>query len=292
MGGAVFDHGGTVVIVDSTLTGNSAIGGTAGSGAGAGSGLGGAVFDLNGSTTLTSSTVVGNVADDGGALYTVGYDSSKATDPASATLADSILSGSAGRDLTVDAPSTTSQGRANLDSSTATASEPNIVSAYAQLGTGALTGNPSSTPPHLDALAFNGGPGMETMLPPPGSAALAAGDPLAAPSTDERGAARPGSGATDLGAVQISGAPATAISITSPGAGSDYVKGKSVTAAYTCAAPTGVSLTSCAGPVSSGEPIDTSKLGSHTFTVNATDGDGRTATKTISYHVVAATLTA
>jgi hypothetical protein len=47
-------------------------------------------------------------------------------------------------------------------------------------------------------------------------------------------------------------------------------------------------VTSCAGPVANGAPIDTSTLGSHTFTVNAQDSDGAKASKTASYSVAAA----
>src|SRR5262249_6604526 len=67
LGGAIFNNGGSVTIINSTLTGNLAQGGPGGTGAtinGAtaspdgkvGGGAGGAVFSRNGSLTITNST--------------------------------------------------------------------------------------------------------------------------------------------------------------------------------------------------------------------------------------------
>jgi hypothetical protein len=79
---------------------------------------------------------------------------------------------------------------------------------------------------------------------------------------------------------------APTISITTPSANAGYALGASVTAAYSCADETGGSgLASCAGPVASGSPIDTSSLGVHTFTVTATDQAGNHASQTIGYIV-------
>ena len=64
-----------------------------------------------------------------------------------------------------------------------------------------------------------------------------------------------------------------------------------VSASYSCAVPEGGTLKTCAGPVANGAPIDTSTLGSHSFTVNAEDTEGATASKTVSYTVVAAAAT-
>ena len=43
---------------------------------------------------------------------------------------------------------------------------------------------------------------------------------------------------------------------------------------------------SCVGTVASGDPIDTSTVGTHTFTVQAADNAGNTASMTVSYDVV------
>jgi hypothetical protein len=78
------------------------------------------------------------------------------------------------------------------------------------------------------------------------------------------------------------------IAIASPANGATYTQGQAVTAAYSCTAPAGTTVTTCAGPVANGAPIDTATLGSHTFTVVAQDSDGGPATKSVSYTVVAA----
>ena len=69
LGGAIFNHRGSLVLVNCTLTGNAAQGGDGfdaqgfsiffGSGVG-GSGYGGAIFNLNGAVSLNSSTIISN----------------------------------------------------------------------------------------------------------------------------------------------------------------------------------------------------------------------------------------
>ncbi len=73
MGGAVFNQSGTVVITNSTFTGNAAGGGGAGGSIPAGTrhgavgqGLGGAVFTVNGTISVKNSTISGNTAAQGG----------------------------------------------------------------------------------------------------------------------------------------------------------------------------------------------------------------------------------
>ena len=75
--------------------------------------------------------------------------------------------------------------------------------------------------------------------------------------------------------------------ITSPADGATYTKGQSVMAAYVCADETGGSgLASCAGTVPDGAAINTSTVGSHTFTVTATDNAGNSIAVTHTYNVV------
>jgi hypothetical protein len=76
------------------------------------------------------------------------------------------------------------------------------------------------------------------------------------------------------------------ISIVAPADGATYTKGQAVTAVYSCAAPVGATVSSCSGPVANGGAVDTAALGPHSFTVNAVDSDGVTATKTVNYTVV------
>jgi CSLREA domain-containing protein len=80
-------------------------------------------------------------------------------------------------------------------------------------------------------------------------------------------------------------APAVTISVPSDGA--TFIKGQAVAAGYSCQDETGGSgLTSCTGTVANGAPIDTSTVGSHTFTVTGADLAGNSATATSTYNVV------
>ena len=76
------------------------------------------------------------------------------------------------------------------------------------------------------------------------------------------------------------------IQITSPGNGASYTLGQAVSAAYWCASSPSAHLVSCLGPVANGGSVDTSTVGTKTFTVNAVDDQGKTATATLSYSVV------
>jgi len=219
LGGAIFNQQGTVVGVNATLSLNTAYGG-AGGGSGAsagtaGSGFGGAIFSLNGAVELINDTIATNIADDGGALYLMGYDASSASTLVAGALVNDILSGSltvasaATHDLVVEKPSTVADGASNLAGAAAAASASNIVVSELAVPTSAIAGVPLTADPELAALADNGGPGMQTMLPASGSPALAAGTTSGAPTADERGVARPADGPIDLGAVQVSVATTT-----------------------------------------------------------------------------------
>jgi Tol biopolymer transport system component len=77
------------------------------------------------------------------------------------------------------------------------------------------------------------------------------------------------------------------ISIATPADHAVYVLGQSVLADYACADQAGGSgLASCSGPVAAGAAIDTSSVGDKTFTVNAADRAGNTASSSRSYSVV------
>jgi len=76
------------------------------------------------------------------------------------------------------------------------------------------------------------------------------------------------------------------ISLTTPADGAVYEMGEQVFADYACAdEPNGSGLDSCAGGVANGAAIDTGSLGEKTFTVDASDKAGNTASKTVSYSV-------
>ncbi|MFD7837191.1 IPT/TIG domain-containing protein [Streptomyces sp. NPDC059761] len=73
------------------------------------------------------------------------------------------------------------------------------------------------------------------------------------------------------------------ITIVRPVAGT-YLYRQSVTASYSCTDATS-GVASCVGTVPNGSPVDTSTLGSHTFTVNAKDVATNPATKSVNYTV-------
>ena len=98
------------MLINSTLTRNTASGGSGAARtpadsymqypSAAGQGLGGALFNLDGNVTVLNSTLAGNTADQGGAIYTLGDDSTAdsltaSPGPASLVLNNSILATSA-----------------------------------------------------------------------------------------------------------------------------------------------------------------------------------------------------
>ena len=77
------------------------------------------------------------------------------------------------------------------------------------------------------------------------------------------------------------------VTIATPEDGAVYERGESVTADYSCAdEPNGSGLESCVGDVANGGAVDTSTLGEHSFTVQATDRTGNTGSKSVNYTVV------
>jgi hypothetical protein len=219
MGGAVFNQGGTVVIANSTLTGNTAAGGDAPD-VGGSSGLGGGLFNLNGSVTLTNVTIAQNTvtaATDsagfrsgqagGGAVYNLSIDVGAVTPTQTATIAvaNSILANTAGGS---DVVNDQRGGTATIN-----ATGPNIVPVAVVNTGGTVSGTAFTTAsPKLGALADNGGP-TQTMAPRAGSPAINAGSTAAltaadfggaVPTTDQRGPgfARISDGAVDIGAVE------------------------------------------------------------------------------------------
>ncbi|HWL32998.1 MAG TPA: C25 family cysteine peptidase, partial [Gaiellaceae bacterium] len=76
------------------------------------------------------------------------------------------------------------------------------------------------------------------------------------------------------------------IVIASPAEGTQILQGQPLTADYACLdAGAGVEPSACTGPVADGAAIDTSTVGSKTFTVTAQDRLGKSATRTVSYTV-------
>jgi WD40-like Beta Propeller Repeat len=77
---------------------------------------------------------------------------------------------------------------------------------------------------------------------------------------------------------------APTIEIYSPADGGQYFPGTNTIAFYTCSSYVSY-IVSCDGDIPFGQPADLSTWGTHTFTVRAVDGQGRTATKTVTYSV-------
>ncbi|MDD1651078.1 MAG: PxKF domain-containing protein, partial [Methylococcaceae bacterium] len=77
------------------------------------------------------------------------------------------------------------------------------------------------------------------------------------------------------------------ITLTTPAEGAVYLLGQTVNADYACQDESGGSgLASCVGDVPNGSPIDTGSIGVKTFTVNAADNAGNTASVTHTYRVI------
>jgi hypothetical protein len=213
----IFNRAGSVAIIDSTLTQNSAQGGAGGPGADdgygdtgfpgwGGSAYSGAVFNLNGSLTVTSSTLAQNTltpgagadlgAADGGAIYSR-QDPGQDGGPATVLLANSILAGSdpGVSDLVSDGGAVT--GGSNLVQAQGTTTGGTI-------GDGVVT---VTADPGLGPLQDNGGP-TPTLALLPGSPAIDSGrnDLLpAGVTTDQRGDPRIVQGTVDLGAFESGG---------------------------------------------------------------------------------------
>jgi hypothetical protein len=77
------------------------------------------------------------------------------------------------------------------------------------------------------------------------------------------------------------------VKLTTPADGAVYDQGEQVSADYSCAdEPDGSGIDTCIGDVADGADVDTSTLGAHTFTVEATDHAGNTASQSVTYTVV------
>jgi hypothetical protein len=78
-GGAIFNYGGRVLLLNSTLTGNAAIGGTTTNDEGSFTqpGYGGGLFNLNGSVEIRNSTFAANRSDVGGSIYNLAHDTTE-----------------------------------------------------------------------------------------------------------------------------------------------------------------------------------------------------------------------
>ena len=188
-GGGIYNAGGTLTITNSTFSGNSAVAGggiyNAGSltitnstfSGNSSQASGGGIFS-NGTLTITNSTFSGNSATTGGGIY---YNTG------TATLLNTIIANNTGGNCY----GSISNGGNNIDNGTT-------------CGWGSADGSMSSTDPLLGALADNGGP-TETFGLLTGSPAIDGvtfNAPNSAPSTDQRGVARPQGVGYDIGSYE------------------------------------------------------------------------------------------
>ncbi|OWK40610.1 beta strand repeat-containing protein [Fimbriiglobus ruber] len=206
-GGAVFNFGGSLTVVNSTFTGNSAVGGE-GNLSAVGTGFGGAILNLDGSATLVNDTLVGDTVGGtpaGGEVenlsLAISLGGSTPATTATLTIANTILdNSSAVSDLT---------NQQTDGTATVNATGPNIVEFAAQNLGGTVSGTAfTTTNPDLGALGYNFGP-TETMVPKTGSPAIDAGSNAAASAagltTDQRFTdfLRVYNGTVDIGAVEV-----------------------------------------------------------------------------------------
>ncbi len=84
--------------------------------------------------------------------------------------------------------------------------------------------------------------------------------------------------------------PPPGITVTVPVAGQSYTQGSRVQTSFSCTDNSTTGIASCLDGSGSASPglLDTSALGSHTYTVSAASEDGLTATSTVTYSVVPA----
>jgi Divergent InlB B-repeat domain len=198
LGGAIFVTGGTLVVQNSTFSGNSVLRGNAGSGDGHpaanGADAGGAIFCLNCHLTVQNVTVSGNVSSGSEAGITV-YQSAS-DKPTSFNLENTIIYGNGGKD-----------GSGNPIGTEKECS----VTGFSIAGTfaGNLIENNDNCPglvtadnPLLGPLQLSRG-FTPTMSIGPSSAAFNVADVGTSLSADQRGIPRPSDGGFDIGAFEF-----------------------------------------------------------------------------------------
>jgi hypothetical protein len=173
-GGALEAAGsGTLMLVNTTLSNNTALGG----------GIGG-TLDTSVATTIVNSTLANGSAGAGGNIN---------LSTASLTLTNTIVAGGSAAAGSNCAGAINSNGHNIEDANTCSLGAP---------------GDHVGTAPALGPLASNGGP-TQTMAPLPGSPAIDGGDAAGCPANDQRGALRPAGVTCDVGAFEIATPGAT-----------------------------------------------------------------------------------
>lgn len=196
LGGAIFNFGGSVDVVNSTFTANDAVGGR--SQGFTGEGHGGAIFAVDGSTTVENDTIDGNLASgSGGGIY-IWQDSS--SNETTFILRNSIIANSGGSDDAANAQCvmkasivTGGDWRGNLIQN----DDPSSPCDYSP-----PTGTVSTEDPQLGLLQNNGGY-TPTMAISESSPAWNTADATTSALTDQRASRRPELGSFDIGAYEL-----------------------------------------------------------------------------------------
>ena len=189
MGGAIFNMQGEATVLDSTLAGNTALGGVD-EVPDSGKGMGGAIFNLSGPLAVDDSTLVGNSADyDGAAIYDLVYDGQEKR-TATAILRDTIVSGNTGPfELTANKSTYITPLQPPESAALIDVGQFDLAHSMHAPDEGQVIGLPRVDDPLLGPLADNGGP-TKTMALSPASPAIDAGSAFGL-ETDQRGLPRP-----------------------------------------------------------------------------------------------------
>ena len=185
LGSVIFNDSGSVVVRNSTFTGNSVYRGDSGGGSSEhGSDAGAAIFSVNGHLTVLNATISFNHATGTGAgvvLLQIGLP----PPPASFILENTIISNNSSMECAFAGFSISGGGAGNLIQNNDDC--PGVVSSSDPL-LGPLQNNVGFTP---------------TMAIPKTSPAFNAADPATSLATDQRGQARPALGGFDIGAFEL-----------------------------------------------------------------------------------------
>jgi hypothetical protein len=191
LGGAIFNMQGELTVDDSTIAGNSALGG-ADDVSDHGKGIGGAVFNMSGAFTATGSTFAANTAAYYAAqIYNLVYDGHTAR-TAQTTLRDTIVAEGFGPVDLASVKTAYISPSPPLGSANADLSHFDLVRSIASPSVdemGTVTGTPLTADPLLGALGSNGGP-SKTMALQSGSPAIDSGSSFGL-LADQRGDPRP-----------------------------------------------------------------------------------------------------
>ncbi|MBI1787348.1 MAG: hypothetical protein HYR60_07335, partial [Acidobacteria bacterium] len=125
-----------------------------------------------------------------------------------------------------------------------------------------------------------GGSGVASVTPPVTVSTQGANQSVTGTCTDNAG----NSASATFSGINID-KTAPVITITTPASGAGYALNAVVNASFACT-DTGSGVATCSGTVANGAAIDTGALGQKTFTVNASDNAGNTATLSYTYTVI------